>query len=566
MNITTEKVTINELLGVPNRQLRVPPFQRPYAWQSEQVDELWDDIIRTLGRGHFMGVLVLNWESPESPEIIDGQQRLITLILMLGLLRDQYAAAAVRAPRAATAVGRIQQFLENTYRDGEARFKLRVGDANWPVFRDFVLKAPEDTTRKQWSEVSGLSTLDQQRNQALLDNARRLKEKLSSYSATCRDDGERLEKYERLEKAIVGSLEFVVLKVAPIDDAFVLFETLNDRGLALSAGDLLKNLILASAAASREAIEEYAREWDSLLASLRGADVTTFLRHYLLIHRESVIKDDVYRHFREDVRVRGARLLVPKLREAGELYGQFHDPTGGTSSEVRRVLTDLRTLRATMCYTALLPARRHLDDQAFVAYARLAEILTFRYSTICGKDAKSLERAYHESVHILAESRGAALAKARRALVDELPSGDEFVQAFRRQTMGREYVADYLLRKLEDSFDREELQVRERGPVHIEHIMPLTLNDDWRDCLGARLEEHAVYVNRWGNLTLLGGKRNIAASNQPFDRKREIYRTSRFTLTKRLTEHDRWDLGAIETRQDELARLSDRLWSVDRRA
>ena len=143
MRINAEKTNLNELLGIPNRQFVIPPYQRPYAWEPEQIDELWDDLVQTLGSGHFMGSIVLNCESPEAPEVIDGQQRLTTLLLLLALIRDQYATLKPDL------VYRVQQFLENTHADAEGRFKLRTGNANWPVFRDFVLRRPDDAGRKQ---------------------------------------------------------------------------------------------------------------------------------------------------------------------------------------------------------------------------------------------------------------------------------------------------------------------------------------------------------------------------------------------------------------------------------
>lgn len=558
MNISAERTNFNALLGIPNQQLKIPPFQRPYAWEAEQIDDLWDDLIQTLGRGHFMGSMVFDCENTQAPVIIDGQQRLATMLLVLALIRDEYSKYNQRH------VGRIQQFMESSYMEGEDRFKLRLGDANWPVFRDFVLLAPGDRARKSWEEARNLSKMDALRNRPLLDNAKRLREKVEAYVRDSRTENERSEKLERIEKAIVTGLEFVVLRVPGVDDAFVLFETLNDRGLALSAGDLLKNHLLGDAARRRDSVEDLGREWDRLLESLSGADVSRFLRHYLLISYPRVLKDEVFKLFRDDVKRQGARSLMSELSLMGHLYGQFVDPSGIQPSAVRDVLEDLATLRAVMCYTALLPARRYLDDERFTEYARLAETLTFRYSTICGKDAKELERVYHESARRLAESEGRELETARRMLIQVMPSSEEFCLSFERQSMGREYVVFYVFKRLEEELDTEK-KTRERGPVHIEHVMPQTLNDEWKTLLGSRVEEHQEYVNKWGNLTLLGGRKNIAASNQPYEQKRAIYRTSRFQMTQQLAESSRWDLDAISNRQRSLAEHADRVWTVPAR-
>ena len=79
MELTAQKTTLHVLMSVSDRQFRVPPYQLPYAWGNDQVDELWSDLTDSLSDTHFMGSIVLNVEDENTPEIIDGQQRLMTL-------------------------------------------------------------------------------------------------------------------------------------------------------------------------------------------------------------------------------------------------------------------------------------------------------------------------------------------------------------------------------------------------------------------------------------------------------------------------------------------------------
>lgn len=555
MKISADRTNLQTLLGVPDQQLRIPPYQRPYAWQPEQVDELWTDLVQTLGSGHFMGSIVLNCEEAESPEVIDGQQRLTTLLLLLSLIRDEYASLEPQR------VGYVQQFMETLHPDDEERrFKLRVGDANWQVFKDFVLRAPGSPDRRSWADADKLSSHERHRNAALLKNSERLRDHLTQHLGGRASSAERLAELRRLEEAVVKKLEFVVIKVQQVSDAFVIFETLNDRGLALSAGDLLKNHLLMHAARAGSSVEDLADRWDRLLASLEGADITRFLRHYLLIRHPRVTKEGMFALFKREVASQGASALMTDLLAMGQLYGQFVEPRQVGNAKVRAVLEDLQTLRATLCYSALLPARRYLrSDDDFVSFARLAEVLTFRYSTICSKDSKELEAIYHRSAKLLAESQGQALATARQVLLDAMPTTEEFTTAFVQQSMGQKYVIDYILRRLEEQLD-EEKKPREPGSVHIEHIMPQHLSEGWREALGARQFEHGDYVNRWGNLTLLGGRKNVVASDGIFEKKRSIYKDSQMRLTQELVPLERWDLDAIEQRQRRLASMADKVW------
>lgn len=557
MQIQAERTTLKVLLGVPERQLRIPPYQRPYAWEEEQVDELWSDMLQATGGSHFMGSLVLTGEDPNLLDVIDGQQRLTTLLVVLGLIRDRWTSLHPAN------VGRVQRFLTESYVDGDRRYRLRSGDANWVVFRSYVLAEPTSIDRREWASFGQKEDAHvRARNAVLASNADRLARKLDGWLEKFAE-AERVVQLERLERTILDGLEFVKIHVTKVADAFVIFETLNDRGLALSAGDLLKNHLLQHGARDGADLEDMAERWEDVIANLQNGDVTRFLRHYLLIQQASVRKDDVFGLFKTKVERTGSRALLEELLATSRWYGQFVNPDKADSVAARDVLNDLNTLRAVMCYTALLAARRFaVADKDFVEFARLAETLTFRYSTICGRDAKDLERSYHLAAKALWDSQGKDLQGARQALIAAMPGRDEFIAAFCTQVMGQKYVVDYTLRKIEASLDTEEKATRGTTLVHVEHIMPQSLSDDWHAVLGERAAEHAAYVNRWGNLTLLGGKKNIKASNAAFATKSKIYQDSAIQLTKRLLQHAQWDYAAIEQRQLELAELAEKVWPV----
>lgn len=553
MIINVDKTNLNKLLGVPNRQLTIPAYQRPYAWEAEQVDELWHDIVETLGSNHFMGSVVLCSPDQARPEVIDGQQRLTTIILLLALIRDEYQQ------RKPDLVGRVQQFLQNAYAEPDLRFKFRPGNANARVFTDFILRAPDDDSRCDWATVRQLASHELNRNLRMIENVERLKSYLLPWLAASSDP---LQALEQIERKIMTGLEFVVIDVPDIANAFIIFETLNDRGLALSAGDLLKNHLLAAAAKANESVEALAADWDVIIDSLEGGDITRFLRHYLLTQHAQVQKDDVFGLFKKEVGSRGVKQLVKDLKQMSRFYGQFIKPELVADKAVREVYQNLETLRATMCYSALLAASETLGNEELRDFARLCEVLTFRYSTICSKDSKELERFYHQAAKVLATKGEAGLEEARKILEAASPSSEEFVLAFRQQAMGRQYIVNYIFRGIENHLSPEEKTLQNTQQVHIEHIMPQTLSAAWRQALGEDADQHELFVNRWGNLTLLGGKLNIIASNQPFAEKRALYRQSKIALAQALATYEDWGLPQIEARQAQLAEMAEGIWRI----
>ena len=168
MELHADKTNLTTLLAVNEQQFVVPPYQRPYAWTQDEVDDLWDDI-GTLGAGHFMGSLVMSIEDEQRPQVIDGQQRLTTACLLLAAVRDEYHRLDSKLS------ARPQNLLvADPFAFGEARFKIRLGEGNWAVFRDFVLRDPDDDERKQWPEIQSLPYESRAGNRALIDNACRI--------------------------------------------------------------------------------------------------------------------------------------------------------------------------------------------------------------------------------------------------------------------------------------------------------------------------------------------------------------------------------------------------------
>lgn len=562
MQLEANRVSLSKLLGTDGEQFQVPPYQRPYAWHAEQIDDLWDDLLNAVGRGHFIGSVVLSVEDEERPQIIDGQQRLTTLLLLLGVIRDEYHRLG------SDYANRVQALMfSDQWANGDAKFKFLPGSANRRLYRDGVLRAPMDDQRIDLLADTG-DRDERARNRALIDNARRLKDKLEVHLEG-RTDAEQVDTLSALELTIARRLDLVAIRVGNVSDAFLLFETLNDRGLQLSAADLLKNHLLSQVAKATESEDEVRRVadvWDRMLDDLgNGVDVSRFFRHFLLVRIAAVSKDGVYDQFKKTVDETGAEPLLEELRVAAKAYGTFEDP-GRISSEepdAAHVLWHLKTLRAASCYVLLLPARRWLTSEQFTFVARLAEILTYRHSSISGLDNKNLERAYHRSARLLDESKGEAFDEAIELLVDSLPDRETFLHGFMRQRMGVQYLVRYTLREIEKALSPGHEKLKDGSTVHIEHIMPQTLTDDWRQALGPDWHEHEDRLNRWGNLTFLWYKLNSGASNLPFAEKKKYYEASDVALTRRLCDLDHWGFDAIEERQLWLGEMAERIWSVD---
>ena len=116
----------------------------------------------------------------------------------------------------------------------------------------------------------------------------------------------------------------------------------------------------------------------------------------------------------------------------------------------------------------------------------------------------------------------------------------------------------------------EEKRVSDSDDVHLEHIMPQTITTkkskeelgNWEKYLGDQaIEKHKDYVTKIGNMTLLSGVKNIVASNNPIESKKEIYKESDIKLTQELIDYNSFGFDDVAARSKKLAEMSTEIWN-----
>lgn len=565
MKLDVSEQTLAAFLSTPQEQLCVPLYQRPYSWTTEEVDQLWEDVTTPIEAEHFMGSIVLNDEIQLRPQLIDGQQRLTTLMILLAHIRDAYHELGSYLE------GRPHTLLTaDPYTEGDERYKLRLGEVNRDVFSDFFLSGPDEEGREDWAEWKHLPKDVLVPNADLFASATRLRDLLSHYLDAVVGE-EPLARLTALEEKLSKRLLFVVIRVGNVDDAFLLFETLNDRGLQLSAADLVKSHLLSriEAEKGKDAVPAASQDWSEVVELLRGADIGRFLRYYLLMFEPKVQTDRVFKLFKKRLAEETAASLLGHLKTMARYFGEFILPSTIPEAAVKDVVEDINDLRAATTYVVLLPAREALQGQAasFVRLARLTEALVYRWTTIVGKNAQQLESIFQQAGSAFTRMGAEGLEEAETILHDAMPSRAEFVDAFRSKRMGTVYVARYTLRRIEEVLSpTNEWTLKSPAKVNIEHVLPINLSPAWREALGGdSVEVHAENVNRWGNLTLLSERINKSAQDSPFDIKLEIYGGppgSNIQMTRLLQKEKSWGPKEIDARQRWLAEVADQVWSV----
>jgi uncharacterized protein with ParB-like and HNH nuclease domain len=243
----------------------VPLNQREYSWEEEHVSDLFSDFANAIANNkatYFLGTIVLTKDEQGNPEVSDGQRRLATTTILLAAIRDHffYNKDILRAQSIES------DFLKTT--DIETtqivpRLRLNVDDNEF--FTKFVLASPNESDRK--------ISPTKESHKRIQHTAQMAVKHVSDIIQPYNDQAKTTRLLEWV-KFIKQGAQVILLRVPDHLNAFIMFETLNDRGLKASQADLLKNYLLSY---SGNRIKEAQQKWAKMvgvLESLGQDDVT----------------------------------------------------------------------------------------------------------------------------------------------------------------------------------------------------------------------------------------------------------------------------------------------------
>ncbi|MCB1059557.1 MAG: DUF262 domain-containing protein [Calditrichaeota bacterium] len=555
--IETNYVTIEELLKRPV-SYRVPQYQRDFAWTEDETDVLWQDLVHAYENGedeYFLGAIVTAMSESEIPsrEIVDGQQRLAALSMVLSAISEYWANQSDQG----RSDGLFYDFLgSKDRRTGKVLPKLSLNETDDPVFQKFVIQrnVASATDKKLWSSS----------NKLLVCAFDRFRKALSDWVG----------EYKEPEEAMLDLEEFVTKKVGIIHievednaDAFVIFETLNDRGLDLAVSDLVKNYLFSKAGRT---IERYSKSWRETSLLVGSENMTQFLRHHWLAFHELVREKDLYKSIRSEyANPPATREFIQEIRETADLYAALSNPEHVFWSdhpiEVQEHLEALLRFKAQQFRPVALAAMRKLSPDVTTKILRDLVVVTFRYTVIGSLGTGNLEKAYADAAAAItsgsAKSSKQVFAKLNKIYVDD----NQFLTLFESKRMNKPLIARYILARINDTVGTsQEIRVAEdKGRVNLEHILPK--KPDGRVWSGSyrNQDELAEVVDLLGNMTLLERGKNRDLGNSSFEVKRSKgFAKSALTLNTELCETLHWDAEAIRSRTKKLAQKACEIWRV----
>lgn len=563
-NFSTANRTYRELLG-NGLTYRIPRFQRDYSWDEEQWEDLWADLLGTLRPdgepAHYMGYLVLQTADNRIFEVIDGQQRLTTaslIVLAAMRLLDRLVADGKEAESnqkrlnqlRATYVGYLDPVTLIT------RNKLSLNRNNDPYYRDYLVTLAGHLPQR------GFPASTHAMRKGFEWFERKLREQVKGEP----DQGMALAQFI---DAMSDKLFFTVITVADELNAYKVFETLNARGVRLSATDLLKNYLFSVLARGDEPaheIDELERWWEKMVGRLGQESFPDFLRMHWNSRRSFVRQSELFKTIRS--RIQGRDAVFSLLREMDEdidTYLALTQPEGAQWPPIcKQSALELRMFSVRQPYPMLMAAKRQLGAADFEALLRATAVIAFRYNVIGAQHTGDQERVYHGAALKLQKGEAHSLVEVLEALRPIYRSDDAFRADFAERSIKTTQtrnakIVRYLLCKLERQAGGMELEP-ESATYSIEHVLPQSPQDGW-DVFSDRDLENFVY--RLGNMVMLEAGKNRDIANRPFDVKRPVLLTSGLTLTRELAaEHTAWTPERLEAQQNKLAKLATSVWRI----
>jgi len=564
-NFNTKNDTYRKLMG-NGLTYRIPRFQRDYSWTEEEWEDLWMDLLGTIKPGgepaHYMGYLVLQSENDKVFDVIDGQQRLTTLsLIVLAVLKNlqRIIAEGTDAERNRQRLEQIRQTYVG-YLDPVTlvpRSKLVLNRNNDHYFQTYLVPLGP-------LPVRGFRAAAHSRRNALEWLEKRVADHVS------KAEGDKGVALAQLVESLSDKLFFTVITVTDELNAYKVFETLNARGVRLSATDLLKNYlfsVLHKDGQHEHEMKALEDRWEAMVGRLGSESFPDFLRAHWNSRHSFVRLTELFKTIRARIATREAVFdLIRRMEEDVDVYMALTQPEASPwAPTLKRYAGELRMFNVRQPFPLLMAARRSFGDQEFESLLRASAIISFRYNVIGNLPTNAQERVYNHLAQRLARGELTDLGAVLTPMASIYPGDEGFRAAFAEKTLRttqsrNRRIVRYVLCALEKRLTGAALDF-DSDSFNLEHILPEHPEAGWEAFSDDEVE---ALVYRLGNLVLLARGANRDLGHAPYLEKKAAYADSSFGVTKKIAEDNaEWTPERLAARQQWMANQATAIWRID---
>jgi len=544
----------NELIGGPNKYI-VPRFQRDYAWDVGQWEDLWSDISALDEEGfHYMGYIVLQQKEQYQHEIIDGQQRLVTLSIIV--------LAAMRAIK--NLIEKGEDVEGNTERLNGITQNF-VGSKNFVSLKVINKLELNRNNKRYFQRLS--SDLEANSPRGITATNKLLRKCFEFFSR--KNYGETGAEIAQFIADFSSSMVFTKIIVQDDLNAYKVFETLNARGVQLSTPDLLKNYLFSIVTKNDkigdEELNELDEQWSEIIVQLGESNVSDYIRYHHNSHRKMVTKNNLFSSMRKILTTpEEAYQYLKSLIDFAPLYASLINPNDAwwgdqdvKYKEALHYLGAIRLFNIKQPLTIFLAAFNTFTAEEFVKLVRYMYVLSIRYNVICHLSPSEQEFVYNQIAIKIStrEYLRASNVKNGEEFRRLYPDDNAFFNAFEFHRMPSRQTARkirFLLAEIEGYLGNK----CDYEKTTLEHICPYNPEKDWVNSFGEGVND---VKDRLGNMILMD-KDNLKRSS--FSDKKKEYDASGYQLAIKVAEYTVWNLDAVNDFQKWMSQQAVDVWKV----
>lgn len=546
-----------------DKRFIIPLYQRNYDWKEENCEQLFHDLIKLHNsdrKSHFFGSIVSSIQSgTEDRYIIDGQQRITTVSLLLIAMvnASKENKISVEDPKLVEKI--FKRYLVDEYQEDERKVKLKPIKKDMQAF-DALLYKPVD-------------------NYIIDSNVTRNYKCLYNNVVGCGLTVDVL--FDAIKK-----LEVINIRLDEDDDPQLIFESLNSTGLDLSEADKIRNYLLMSLSPTEQE-SLYTAYWNPIEEATKY-DPSSFVRDYLTMNQGKIGKIDkiyfIFKEYAESLQCDRTTLLSDMYHYA-QIYAKI-DRADFDNDKINQKINQVRTLDSTVAYPFYMAFFDYANSSGMGIDEQLKvlDIIESYWARriICNLPSNALNKVFStlhkEILNIIIKAQEGAKPSYIEVLTYQLlkkgrssvfPTDYEVKEDFcTRQVYKMPVNARmFILERLENRDSKERHDVVKslsEKEITIEHIMPQTLSEKWKQALGQDWERiHQQYLHTMANLTLTGY--NSQYSNLTFAEKRDMekgFNDSTFRLNNFVKSCTKWTEDEMKQRQSELLNVFIQLWPM----
>jgi len=510
-------LSIKELFGNADSLYKIPQYQRPYKWENEQVDKLWDDIYEAFeneGENYFLGSIITakprDNEKSAYIDVVDGQQRLTTLMILFCVIRDLYPdinAKNIEENPFAVDINTIEASIALFGKS--ARLKLYTHSQHQSDFEQLILKGSTLNLKRPYKyQVRS----DEEPKYKFINTAVIFREKLTVLGESGSAE---------LIDYLFNQVKIIRIDCKNREFAIKLFQVLNDRGMDLTAADLIKSFLLEKLYgkykddpdASKLKEEQFISDWRDMEQNIRSCDIGLndlfIIYEYYLLGQNP--KKSLYDELQDAFKNEDPNTVISDIKQFASLY------INDIYEAKDKVLFSFWYVRWNMYWKSICLAALHREYSDFNRL--IVSLRRFYYLYwIAGKTLSQIKQTSFNLIKWVKDGR--EISEIEKELDAKIAS-DGIIDLAKRNLSSEQLATEAWIKPLlllieYNLTDKSKASLIDlNADLHLEHVLPVKYNKypEWSHI---SKEIAGAWLNSAGNLTLLGGAKNIEASNNPF--------------------------------------------------